>query len=262
MASRYWDAERGGWVVTIPGSDDGTGKPVTYLSNSEQGKNWEKTWKEEAQAKKDAHYANVGNWQQYKDASLDDFVSALNGDDWFYSRLARYANDIRNGDEYGTMQYNHQFNPSSGATARGHELTNRYIALLNQGYSNAEIMGAGYGNDGSFWAGFDKQNAGSSNGGGNTGSNTGMFGGITPGQRKERTGVWGSGHGDRRPDPSNAPKPADPSIPRPTPDVFPPQATNNSPLEDKLWPGNGMMSSDSEGMRKTIVNALEKKLLG
>jgi hypothetical protein len=97
-------------------------------------------------------------------------------------------------------------------------------------------------------------------GAGNTGG--GMFGGITPGPRKERTGVWGAGHNERRPNPNHAPKPASPSIPVPTSDAFPTQATNNSPLEDKLWPADGMMSPDSEGMRKTIVNALEKKLLG
>jgi hypothetical protein len=53
------------------------------------------------------------------------------------------------------MQYNLEFTPSSGATARGHELTNRYIALMNQGYTNQEIMGAAYGNDGSSWAAWD-----------------------------------------------------------------------------------------------------------
>ena len=109
------------------------------------------TWQE----KRDAHFANIGNWQQYEDASLEDFTNVLNADPWYAARLAGYANDVANNDYHGMMQYNLEFTPSSGATARGHELTNRYIALMNQGYTNQEIMGAAYGNDGSSWAEWD-----------------------------------------------------------------------------------------------------------
>lgn len=166
--ARYWDAERGGWVIEIPGTDDGTGKPRTYLSNSNQGVGLETAWQEERDEKLAKHFANVGNWQQYKDGSLEDFANALNRDRWFWSRLPRYAHNVMSGD---TSQYNFQFDPSSGNTARGHELTNRYIALLNQGYTNQQIMGAGYGNDGRHWASWDKQ--GTNLGGQNEVDNTG-----------------------------------------------------------------------------------------
>ena len=146
---RTWDSEAGGWRVEIPGTDDGTGKPKTYLSNSDEGRAMESAWQAQADQKRDAHFANVGNWQQYEGGSLDDFTAALGQDPFFAARLPHYARDVMNGD---TLQYNMEFNPSSGNTARGHELTNRYIALLNQGYTDQEIMGAGYGNDGSSWS--------------------------------------------------------------------------------------------------------------
>lgn len=146
---RTWDSEAGGWRVEIPGTDDGTGKPKTYLSNSDEGRAMESAWQAQADQKRDAHFANVGNWQQYEGGSLDDFIAALGQDPFFAARLPHYARDVMNGD---TLQYNMEFNPSSGNTARGHELTNRYIALLNQGYTDQEIMGAGYGNDGSSWS--------------------------------------------------------------------------------------------------------------
>ena len=146
---RTWDAEAGGWRVEIPGTDDGTGKPKTYLSNSDEGRAMESAWEQQAQEKRDAHFANVGNWQQYEGGTLEDFTSALNQDPFFAARLPHYARDVMNGD---TLQYNQEFTASSGNTARGHELTNRYIALLNQGYTDQEIMGAGYGNDGSSWS--------------------------------------------------------------------------------------------------------------
>ena len=143
---RTWDAESGGWLVQIPGTDR------TYLSNSDEGRALESAWEQQAQQKRDAHFANVGNWQQYEGGTLEDFTSALNQDPFFAARLPHYARDVMNGDTYG---YNLEFTPSSGATARGHELTNRYIALLNQGYTDQEIMGAGYGNDGSSWSGME-----------------------------------------------------------------------------------------------------------
>lgn len=146
---RTWDAEAGGWRIQIPGTDDGTGKPKTYLSNSDEGRAMESAWEQQAQEKRDAHFANVGNWQQYEGGTLEDFTSALNQDPFFAARLPHYARDVMNGD---TLQYNQEFTASSGNTARGHELTNRYIALLNQGYTDQEIMGAGYGNDGSSWS--------------------------------------------------------------------------------------------------------------
>lgn len=149
---RTWDSEAGGWRVEIPGTDDGTGKPKTYLSNSDEGRAMESAWQAQADQKRDAHFANVGNWQQYEGGSLDDFTAALGQDPFFAARLPHYARDVMNGD---TLQYNMEFNPSSGNTARGHELTNRYIALLNQGYTDQEIMGAGYGNDGSSWSGIE-----------------------------------------------------------------------------------------------------------
>ena len=145
---RTWDAEAGGWRIQIPGTDR------TYLSNSDEGRAMESAWEQQAQEKRDAHFANVGNWQQYEGGTLEDFTSALNQDPFFAARLPHYAHDVMNGD---TLQYNQEFTASSGATARGHELTNRYIALLNQGYTDQEIMGAGYGNDGSSWANVDPQ---------------------------------------------------------------------------------------------------------
>jgi hypothetical protein len=146
---RTWDSEAGGWRVEIPGTDDGTGKPKTYLSNSDEGRAMESAWQAQADQKRDAHFANVGNWQQYENGSLEDFTSVLGQDPFFAARLPHYARDVMNGD---TFNYNMEFNPSSGNTARGHEITNRYIALLNQGYTDQEIMGAGYGNDGSSWS--------------------------------------------------------------------------------------------------------------
>ena len=146
---RTWDAEAGGWRIEIPGTDDGTGKPKTYLSNSDEGRAMESAWQAQADQKRDAHFANVGNWQQYEGGTLEDFTSVLNQDPFFAARLPHYARDVMNGD---TLQYNQEFTASSGNTARGHELTNRYIALLNQGYTDQEIMGAGYGNDGSSWS--------------------------------------------------------------------------------------------------------------
>ena len=122
------------------------------------------TWQE----KRKAHFANIGNWQQYENDSLEDFTGVLGADPWYNARLAGYANRVKDGD---ILEYNLEFSPSSGATARGHELTNRYIALLNQGYTNQEIMGAGYGNDGSSWAEWDTaaSQEGGSTGGGDTG---------------------------------------------------------------------------------------------
>lgn len=143
MASRTWDAEAGDWRVQIPGTDR------TYLANSDEGRALESAWEQQAQAKRDAHFANVGNWQQYEGGTLEDFTSALNQDPFFAARLPNYARDVMNGDTYG---YNMEFQQSNGNTAKGHELTNRYIALLNQGYTDQEIMGAGYGNDGSSWS--------------------------------------------------------------------------------------------------------------
>ena len=143
MASRTWDAEAGDWRVQIPGTDR------TYLANSDEGRALESAWEQQAQAKRDAHFANVGNWQQYEGGTLEDFTSALNQDPFFAARLPNYARDVMNGDTYG---YNMEFQLSNANTAKGHELTNRYIALLNQGYTDQEIMGAGYGNDGSSWS--------------------------------------------------------------------------------------------------------------
>ena len=143
MASRTWDAEAGDWRVQIPGTDR------TYLANSDEGRALESAWEQQAQAKRDAHFANVGNWQQYEGGTLEDFTSALNQDPFFAARLPNYARDVMNGDTYG---YNMEFQQSNANTAKGHELTNRYIALLNQGYTDQEIMGAGYGNDGSSWS--------------------------------------------------------------------------------------------------------------
>ena len=141
---------RGRWLADRDtGTDDGTGKPKTYLSNSDEGRAMESAWQAQADQKRDAHFANVGNWQQYEGGTLEDFTSVLNQDPFFAARLPHYARDVMNGD---TLQYNQEFTASSGNTARGHELTNRYIALLNQGYTDQEIMGAGYGNDGSSWS--------------------------------------------------------------------------------------------------------------
>lgn len=143
---RTWDAEAGGWRVQIPGTNR------TYLSNSDEGRALESAFEQQAQARRDAHFANVGNWQQYEGETLEDFTSALNQDPFFAARLPHYARDVMNGDTYG---YNMEFQLSNANTAKGHELTNRYIALLNQGYTDQEIMGAGYGNDGSSYANVD-----------------------------------------------------------------------------------------------------------
>ena len=184
MASRYWDKEKGGWVVNIPGTDR------SYVQGSAEGNALEAAWESNASDRRKQHFANVGNWEQYKDGSLEDFAGALNGDNWFRARLPGYARDVMNGD---TFQYNMEFGPTSGHSAKGHELTNRYIALLNQGYTNQQIMGAGYGDDGSSYASWDEKQTNS--GGNNTGG--GMLGGpITPKPREERKGTWGSGYKD------------------------------------------------------------------
>jgi hypothetical protein len=137
---------------------------------------------------------------------------------------------------------------------------------------------------------FDMANAaGSANGGGSGGgsggdsgedSGGGMLGGpITLGERGERKGVWGGGYsnggyGNSERPMTSGPLPAGerPSIPTPTPDVFPTRERpgtpmplpRGAPMEDKLWPGReaGMLSSDSEGMRKALIENMEKKLLG
>lgn len=227
MAYRYWDKEKGGWVVNIPGTDR------SYVQGSAEGNALEATWKKDRAEKVAKHLANVGNWQQYQDGSLEEFASLLNKDHWYWGRLAGYANNIMNGDEYSIMQFNHQFNPSSANSARGQELTNRYIALLNQGYTNQEIMGAGYGNDGHYWASWDKQdtnsggnNTGGGSTGGNDGSNTGggMLGGpINHQPRRERKGTWGSGYKDG---------------------------------------GYSLLGEENQAMRQAIGEQLEKKLLG
>lgn len=136
-----------GYVKDVPGRDDGASYVIGGPEYQAQ--------KEWAKKRDEKHYANVGNWKQYKDGTLDELKGLLGGDGWYYSRLASYANDVMGGD---TMQYNFQFNPSSGATARGHELTNRYIALKMQGMKDSDIMGALYGTDGSLWEGYNDLN--------------------------------------------------------------------------------------------------------
>ena len=137
-----------GYVKETPGRTDGHSYVIGGPEYQAQ-----KKWAAERDKK---HYANVGNWEKYKDGTLDELKGLLGGDSWYYGRLANYANDVMAGD---TMQYNFQFNPSSGATARAHELTNRYIALKYQGMKDSDIMGALYDTDGSLWEGHNDRNA-------------------------------------------------------------------------------------------------------
>lgn len=136
-----------GYVKDVPGRDDGAAFVIG-------GQEYQAA-KDSAKERAAEHYANVGNWEQYKDGTLDELKGLLGGDDWYYARLANYANDVMGGD---TLQYNYQFNPTSGRTPLGHELTNRYIALKMQGMKDSDIMGALYGTDGSLWEGFNDRN--------------------------------------------------------------------------------------------------------
>lgn len=227
-------------------------------------------WLQEQRAKRDgARRAMYGSYDQYMGQNNLDWLKQNVGDSWWWSvgRLGNLANDeSRFWKEFGGTS-DEQYGNSA-------EIVNRYKALIASGMNPADVQSA-------IWGGANlspsTQNGGAGGGvtkpgmlppiGNNSNNNSNNRGSIQHSARSQRKGTWGSGYSnggyaeaERRqanPDPR-------PQIPRPTVDVSPNSTASNRPFEDRLWPGNGqgMMSGESEQMRKTVVSALEKKLLG
>jgi hypothetical protein len=161
--------------------------------------------------------------------SLDDLKSVVNGDQFFYSRLPGIVNDLRNGD----MSYFNQEFGTSGNRDQVMEMAQRYSYLLDNGYTNADIMGNLYGTDGSSWASWDED-----------GPKTNMSGHPV-----------GGSNGNQ----SNQPDPQDRTL----------LSWNNSDIgkAGSAWGSrnqnqNRLFSPENEAMRKAIGDNLEKKLFG
>ena len=182
---------------------------------------------------------NLTNWGQYSDGSIDDLKSLVGGDRFFYARLPGIANELANGN---TTYLGQEFGLSGDRANRASEIANRYNALLNNGYSNAQIMGALYDMDGSSWADWDNQDH----------SNTTMNGGTNSGDNEpdpqdgtlinwngSNTGQSGSAWG-------------------------PQGMTNTEGLRASRY-GNspyGLFSPENEQMRKIVSQNLKDKLFG
>jgi len=78
--------------------------------------------------------------------SINNLKNLINGDDFFRARLPWMANDVRNGDNF----YMRQNYATSGDKDRAWSIVNSYNSLLDRGHTNAEIMGAIYGNPESY----------------------------------------------------------------------------------------------------------------
>ena len=191
---------------------------------------------------------NLTNWGRYSDGTLDELKGLLGGDSFFYARLPAIANDLANGN---TTYFGQEFGLNGDRANRASEIANRYNALLNNGYSNAQIMGALYDMDGSSWADWDNQdhsnttmnggtNSGGTDDGGTEDEEIFNWNGNNIGQSGS---AWGSG---RRP--QDAPYVAD---------QFPQQDTMGpQPNQSRLF------SSENEEMRKILGQHLKDKLFG
>lgn len=78
--------------------------------------------------------------------SIKNLKNLINGDDFFRARLPWMANDVRHGDNF-FMRQNYA---TSGDKDRAWSIVNSYNSLLDRGHTNAEIMGAIYGNPESY----------------------------------------------------------------------------------------------------------------
>lgn len=272
-----------GWVDDS--RTDSQGSPVA-LNGSEE------------KARQDAYFAaqnswrdGIGNYEPYADGTIADLSSLLDGDKWWYARLHHMANEVGQGDQDWFLR---EF---SGRENRGQarEMINRFLALQQQGYSDDEIMRGIYGD--SWGAGGSKGAHGASPPPTGSGPAPPQAPGPVPGHppggflpqipRERRKGTWGSGYSNggydsKEPDPGPGTPNPGPGTPNPGPGGESPSpggewpTPNHAPgipYEDRLWPtppnqrpfpnkGEGMFSPQSEQMRRTIVSALEKKLLG
>ncbi len=175
---------------------------------------------------------NLTNWGQYSDGTLDELKGLLGGDQFFYARLPGIANDLANGN---TTYFQQEFGLNGDRANKASEIANRYNALLNNGYSNAQIMGALYEMDGSSWADWDNQDH----------TNTTMNGGTDGGGQE--SGGW---NGDNVGQSGSA---------------WGPQGmTNTEGLRTSRY-GNsphGLFSPENEQMRKVVGQHLKDKLFG
>lgn len=187
--------------------------------------------------------------------SLDDLKGLVNGDQFFYARLPSMVNDVRNGD-YFFLNQNWATDPDIG---RVRNMISTYSSLLDNGYTNAEIMGHLYDMDGSSWSSWDTNPPDKTSTGeyinpaddpdGNTPSNPTGPGGSNPnpgGFSWGTAGQSGSAWGKRRP--QDAPYVAD---------QFPQQDTMGpQPNQNRLF------SPENEQMRKIVADNLKNRLFG
>ena len=166
--------------------------------------------------------------------SLDDLRNLVNGDQFFYSRLPSIVHDLRNGD---MTYFNREFG-TSGNRDQVMEMAQRYSYLLDNGYTNADIMGNIYGMDGSSWSSWDT----------NPPEKTSHGEYVDP--SKDPDGLTPSGPN------GNASNGNGPSLK---------WDSSNIGRSGSAWGPrnqNRLFSPENEAMRKVIGDNLEKKLFG